>query len=214
MKFRDFLRRQAGRLCVLAGACLSFPAFAVCSGPSGLSTDDVSFNGEIATACHGTVLGNVKPGAIDGLGWGEGWMLLAKDSDKSFASFMGVQFDLDTTGGKSGTWSLSAFDTSGLDGLNVPMELDLVVVLKASNRYAAYFFDDMVLDGSNAGTWSIGFTNHGGQIPGLSYFGLYVRVDEDGGIPSAIPEAKTYAMMLVGLGLVGFMARRRARRRD
>lgn len=208
-----FLRRQAARACALAAAFISLPALAVCSGGAGLSLGDVSFNGESATACHGTVLGNVKAGSIDSLGWGDGWVLLGKDTDKSFASFMGVEFNLDTSGSKSGTWSLSAFDTNGLEGLNVPMELDLVVVLKASNRYATYFFDDMVLDGSNAGTWSIGFTNHGGQVPDLSYFGVYVRIDEDGGIP-AIPEAHTYALMLVGLGLVGLAARRRARRAD
>jgi len=31
----------------------------------------------------------------------------------------------------------------------------------------------------------------------------------DGNIALAVPEAETYAMMLAGLGLVGFMARRR-----
>jgi len=33
----------------------------------------------------------------------------------------------------------------------------------------------------------------------------------DGYIALAVPEAKTYAMMLAGLALVGFMARRNAR---
>jgi hypothetical protein len=33
----------------------------------------------------------------------------------------------------------------------------------------------------------------------------------DGNIALAVPEAETYAMMLAGLGLVGFMARRRTR---
>ncbi len=31
----------------------------------------------------------------------------------------------------------------------------------------------------------------------------------DGNLVLAVPEAETYAMMLAGLGLVGFMARRR-----
>lgn len=206
-----FLRRQAAHLCALVAVFFSLPALAVCSGGSGLALSDVSFNGQFATACHGAVIGNAKADSVDSLGWGDGWTLLGKDSDKSFASFMGVDFQLDASGHKSGSWSLLSTDANGLEGLNLPMELDLVVVLKASNRYAAYFFDDAVLDGSDGGTWSIAFTNHGGQVPGLSYLGLYVRIDEDGGIP-AIPEAHTYALMLVGLGLVGLAARRRARR--
>lgn len=208
-----FLRRQAARACALAAAFFSLPALAVCSGGAGLTLGDVTFNGQLASACHGVVIGNAKAGSVDSLGWGDGWTLLAKDSDKSFASFMGVDFKLDASGHTSGGWSLLATDTNGLEGLNLPMELDLVVVLKASNRYAAYFFDDAVLDGSDGGTWSVAFTNHGGQVPDLSYLGLYVRIDEDGGIP-AIPEAHTYALMLVGLGLVGLAARRRARRGD
>lgn len=64
--------------------------------------------------------------------------------------------------------------------------------------------------GGNDGTWTIAFTNNGGQVPDLSHLSLYTWIDAEGGIPP-IPEAQTYAMMLVGPGLVGFMARRRTR---
>lgn len=64
--------------------------------------------------------------------------------------------------------------------------------------------------GGNDGTWTIAFTNNGGQVPDLSHLSLYTRIDAEGGSPP-IPEAQTYAMMLVGPGLVGFMARRRTR---
>jgi hypothetical protein len=53
----------------------------------------------------------------------------------------------------------------------------------------------------------------GGLYPALRV-GLHVRSFSNGGsesfinIPTPIPEARTYAMMLVGLGLVGFMTRR------
>jgi hypothetical protein len=46
-------------------------------------------------------------------------------------------------------------------------------------------------------------------------FGLHVIAFDNGGSatyinsPTAVPEPSTYAMLLVGLGLVGFMARRR-----
>ena len=196
-------------------AVLSMPAVAAsyCGGSNsdGLSLADMSFNGALATDCYGVVMGNDKLSSINSLAWGNDWTLLTKDESPVPATFMGIAFDLDTTGGKWGSWSLTARDVNGALLLNLPVELDVVAVLKASNRYAVYLFDDAVFDGTDGGTWSIAFQNQGGQLPKLSHMSFYVRIDEDGGIPSAIPEAQTYAMMLVGLGLVGFMARRRAR---
>lgn len=180
-------------------------------GSDGLSLGDMTFNGAAASDCYGVVIGNDKLAAVNSLAWGSDWTLLTKDESMLPATFMGIEFVLGTTGGKSGTWTLTATDLNGGPLLNLPAELDLVAVLKASNRYAAYFFDDAVLDGTDGGTWAIPYVNHGGQIPDLSHLSLYVRIDEDGGVPAAIPEAHTYGMMLVGLGLVGLMARRRAR---
>lgn len=196
-------------------AVLSMPAAAAtyCSGSfaSGLSLQDVTFAGASASDCYGVAPGNDRLSAINTLDWGDDWTLLTKDESQVPVTFMGVEFDLDTQGSKSGSWTLTTRDLDSGSLLNLPMELDVVVVLKASNRYAAYLFDDAVFDGTDGGTWSIAFENRGGQIPDLSHMSFYVRVDEDGGIPAAIPEARTYAMMLVGLGLVAFMARRRAR---
>ena len=196
-------------------AVLSMPAAAAtyCSGSfaSGLSLQDVTFSGAPASDCYGVAPGNDRLSAINTLEWGDGWTLLTKDESQAPVTFMGVEFELDTQGRKSGSWTLATRDLDTGSLLNLPMELDIVVVLKASDRYAAYLFDDAVFDGTDGGTWSIAFENRGGQIPDLSHMSFYVRVDEDGGIAAAIPEARTYAMMLVGLGLVGFMARRRAR---
>jgi hypothetical protein len=196
----------------LASALFVQPAAAAsyCSNGAldGLSLADMTFNGAVATDCYGVVMGNDKLTPINSLAWGNDWTFLAKDESTYPTSFMGVEFALDSSGHTDGSWSLATTDLNGGALLNLPMELDVVAVLKASNRYAVYYFDDVVLDGADGGTWSIAFENHGGQIPHLSHMSFYVRVDEDGGIPSAIPEAQTYAMMLVGLGLVGFMARR------
>jgi len=46
-----------------------------------------------------------------------------------------------------GSWSLAARDVNGASLLDLPVELDVAAVLKASNRYAAYLFDDAVFDG-------------------------------------------------------------------
>lgn len=197
----------------LAAALSAQPAAAAayCSAGTadGLSLADMTFNGALATDCYGVVMGNDKLSAVNSLAWGNDWTLLGKDESMLPAAFMGIAFEAGTSGGRSGTWTLAGTDINGAPLLNLPVELDLVTVLKASNRYTAYFFDDAVLDGTDGGTWSILFMNHGGQIPDLSHLSVYARIDRDGGVPAAIPEAHTYAMMLAGLGLVGFRARRR-----
>jgi len=66
----------------------------------------------------------------------------------------------------------------------------------------------VVVDGSDSGTFSIVFTNKGGNNPDLSHLVVFGR-ESGGGTISAIPEARTYAMLLAGLGLIGFAARRK-----
>jgi hypothetical protein len=52
------------------------------------------------------------------------------------------------------------------------------------------------------------------QYSSLGTYGLYTAFDVTGGITDvtpAVPEPETYAMMLAGLSMVGFLARRRQR---
>lgn len=183
----------------------------------GLSTDDMSFNGLAASDCYGIGMPNDSAAAINGLTAWQGsvgnWALLAKvdpDSSVGTNTLSGIDFTLSASGDTAGTWTLSAADTNGPTYANLPLYMDFVAVLKASNGYAAYFFDDVVVGGSNDGTWTIAFTNNGGQISDLSHLSLYTRLGADGSIPP-IPEAETYATMLAGLGLVGLMVRWRKR---
>ena len=186
------------------------------SNADGLSKDDMSFNAASASDCYGVASGNDNSSAINGLvNWQDpagNWALLAKSDDGGvdYGSLSGIDFTLSATAGTVGTWTLSAVDTNGPAYADLPVSMDFVGVLKGSNRFAAYYFDDVLVGGGNAGTWTITYTNNGGNIPDLSHLSLYTRVDATGGIPP-IPEAETYAMMLVGLGLVGFMVRRRTR---
>lgn len=195
---------------VLATLLAAQPVAAAGACGDGLSLTDVTLNGASASDCYGTIAGNDKLPGINALGWGDDWTFLTKDESTSTATFMGIAYSLDTFGSQSGDWTLTAYDLDAATPLALPVELDVVVVLKASNRYAAYLLDDAVFDGNDGGTWSVAFLNHGGQVPDLSHMSFYVRIDEDGGIPSAIPEASTTAMLLAGLALVGFAARRRA----
>jgi len=77
--------------------------------------------------------------------------------------------------------------------------------LKAANpnRKELFGFD---VDGDGV----IEFDNNGATAGGTSEYGLWTL---QGGTltysVAAVPEAETYAMMLAGLGLVGFMVRRR-----
>jgi hypothetical protein len=79
--------------------------------------------------------------------------------------------------------------------------------MHASNHSGAFLFDDLVLDANLAqdGTWQIKWLNNGGQVPGYSNSSLWVRD------VTPVPEPETYALMLAGLGAVGFVARRRRR---
>lgn len=75
-----------------------------------------------------------------------------------------------------------------------------VIGLKQSTYYSFY-----LVNGGSTGISSIGISSsgiwNGGN--GLSH-AVFV-----GNLTSAVPEADTYAMLLAGLGLVGFVARRR-----
>ncbi|MGZ8260864.1 MAG: FxDxF family PEP-CTERM protein, partial [Caldimonas sp.] len=55
------------------------------------------------------------------------------------------------------------------------------------------------------GTWTIEWLNDGENIPDFSNLTLFARDV----VTTPIPEPETYALLLGGLGLMGFVARRR-----
>lgn len=187
---------------------------------SGLSKDDMTFNALAAADCYGVGAGNDSAAAINGLTeWQDSagqWTLLASSQVEvnggiGYGSLSGLDFTLAATSGTSGSWTLTAVDSNGAAYANLPAVMDFVGVLKAGTGFAAYFFDDVTVGADdNEGTWEIAFTNRRGIVPDLGHLNLYTRIDASGGIPP-IPEAQTYAMMLAGLGLVAFVARRRRR---
>jgi hypothetical protein len=80
-----------------------------------------------------------------------------------------------------------------------------VIGLKQATRYSFYLFD-----GGSAGINSISFDVKGvvdKQTDGLSH-AIYLG----NALTAPVPEPESYALMLAGLGVVGFIARRRARR--
>ncbi len=198
----------------LLGAA-TFSASAMAAACTGVSvgratTADVTLGGDASDKC---IVSTVNPqngnssGFSGAFGTGS-WSLLSKVTGSSVAaahstaSFGGVDYKIDFTENrgttKTGTWTITA---------NKAVTLDLVFAVHASNRSDAFFFNDQVLakNAATAGSWTINWVNNGGQVPGFSNLTIFAR---DSHI-SAVPEADTYAMLLAGLGLVGFVARRR-----
>lgn len=104
---------------------------------------------------------------------------------------------------------------------------DFQIAYNAANLYDINGLTANLYNGSNAsGSWIASLAGSGTDLVndsfGLNAGGSYsIRVSgtpigSAGGMyayafTSTVPEAKTYAMMLAGLALVGFMARRNAR---
>ncbi len=185
---------------------------------AGMTLGDVTFSGNTpstsADDCFGIVSGNDANSDINALigsGWDTGWSLLAKDDkDGSSGSFGGVSFDLTAIGlGQTGgSWTLAAGPASAL-----PLYLDFIAVLKGSNEFALWYFNDVRIGGNDGGDWATVFTNTQDGLQGLSHMSLYVR---QGTRPPEIPPPGTVpepsGLELAALALVAAGAARRRRR--
>lgn len=121
---------------------------------------------------------------------------------------------MDKFGQTSGFKSTGKFDGSYAAGTGVlagqAKALPFYMVTTSSNdnfaksTMTAFGFD---VDGDGV----VEFDNNGAIAGGTSEIGLWTLQDNllTYSVAAAVPEAETYAMMLAGLGLVGFMVRRR-----
>jgi hypothetical protein len=182
------------------GSALAAPCTGSNVGTS--QTSDVTFAGLASDAC--VISGvNAQSGpvgdtsAFDGT-FGGGWSLLGKVTSSIGSSTLdGVTFTwgfLQTTG-TTGTWTLQADQN---------VTADFVFAMHASNNTGSFLFDNQEVFAQAPGTWSIQWVNNGGNNPDFSNLTLFAR-----DITTAVPEPETYALMLAGLGVMGFVARRR-----
>jgi len=180
-------------------------SFAFYSNAMSCTVSDVTFEGDDANSCMGPIDGNDNAGNIGYVGFD----FLVKD-ESSPDTYMGIEFSLTgiTGGDTSGVLELAWTDVG--DPLNLPLTMDLVFVLKASDAFASYLFEGIGLapapDNSGSGTWLISFENNGGQIPGMSHGSVYGKVVDTPDTPLSEPLTLGY----LGMGLLaGFVARRR-----
>lgn len=211
-----FARKFAGKLALTAGCMLLAASAFGATGIGNATADDVTLDAQDSDAFVFTSAWNPSAGpagdtsgfgtAFDSLGAGA-WSLLGKyDSGpgSGFSLTSSLDFTFDVGDGKSGTWSIR--NTSA----TLPVALDLVLALKAGDGAGAFLFNNQSLAAGQTldGTWRIEWFTGGNEAsPDFSNLALFGR-DMDG-IAPAVPEPSEYAMLLAGLGVIGYWARRR-----
>ena len=110
----------------------------------------------------------------------------------------------------------TTFDLGGLD----PATAYFTGRFAADNRAAAYLNNALIGNATSFDAWSEFSSGTGNFVAGINTItfnvvndggpsGLRVEFLESGEAVAAVPEPETYALMLAGLGALGFVARRR-----
>ena len=201
-----------------------------CYSSSNLSSDifntsNVTFRGEMADACAGIFSGNdlgrngngpemlMNAFGIDVVG--DLWGLLLESSESSSGNVDGydAMFILDDIAPEqtSGTWSLS------WTGNDLPLELDIAVVIKASTNWVAYLFEDELFDdlsSSASGTWQSVIFNNNNNVQALSHLSVYfsdVGIPQEQIPPNEVQVSSPTPLALLGIGLIslGMLHRRK-----
>jgi hypothetical protein len=150
---------------------------------------DTTFATLSSIACEGSFVGNINGSAseitaIDGF-FGASFTYAGKSDDPSFGPFT----------------SNPTVSVGGTLTFDAPISGEFVIGLKAADNFSYYLFDALSPISSLTFSSTAGIAENKRGIPqDLSHAALYV---------TAVPEPETYALMIVGLGLLGWTARRR-----
>jgi len=160
------------------------------NGSTGSQTFSATFNADPGFVFTGVSLGF------------EGWSFSNPDN-----SWVKLFLNWDVLAGsdsKSGSWEFqpSGPTQGGGGGLGLPIPGSIVALGNVSSFTVEF----------EASIWAGGpgsFGDGKGAGLGFSQFGVNTVYTEGTPVTTPVPEPETYAMMLAGLGLLGFMARRR-----
>jgi hypothetical protein len=186
------------KLKIIAAATLSLAAMGANAALTSAGTPicaltDVSPG---ASACSGSWVGNDKNQQAD---------VFAALNVMSAGTWINAGASDDAGNGPFTSNSASNTGTLTFDS---PVSGTFAVAVKAANNFSLYVWNNVsnvaLFDFSTAGV----SVNTGGVPNGLSHASLYVKE----GQVTVVPEPSTYALVLAGLGMMGLVARRRARK--
>ncbi|MES3012594.1 MAG: PEP-CTERM sorting domain-containing protein [Pseudomonadota bacterium] len=176
----------------VALSALSFSASAALTSTS--PACNVSILNPSYTACGGSFAGNNSNQTTDVLAYiSSTWGLTTTSLGQS------------DTAGTFGPFTSNEMGATGTLTFDTPQDGAFVLSLKAGDQFSLYYYN-----GVGAAITSISYTTLGvntnvqGIGNGLSHATLY-----GSSVTPPVPEPETYALMLAGLGVVGFMANRR-----
>ena len=193
MKFQSSILLPAiTTLCVLVSGAVhaAKPASSVICSDSTSTTGNAGY-----VECQGSITGNIAPGQVNTATFaGYDTFDLVGTSDDASAG----PFSVDVSGYASGTLS---FDTV--------QKGYFVLGIKGGPTFSLYLFNGGTDGISTLSFDTLGISKGNGSAgPGLSHFALFTA---PAGPVASIPEPNVGAMILAGLGVVGFVVSRNRR---
>lgn len=184
----------------------------------GLGADALSYGNGINPQSQGPKGGSIVFGpAFAATGSGAWTRLAAFDvtADNGFtlgSSALGTSLTMsfDQLTGRNGTWTLTNNDRAH------DLQMDLVFALHTGGGSGAWLFDDQLIGAGKtlSGLWALNLLNNGGSFSGysnLTIFGRNALITpvKPGPLESHVPEPAGWAMLALGLGLMGALRRKR-----
>ena len=192
-------------IALFAHHAVAGPAY--CSGSaSAINTHAATYNGASASDCYGLSQSNLSGNALvnyangSAVLWGGDWSFLAAAG--SAGQIAGIDFDLAANlGQRNGHWLLELSNPNAL-APQLPLVMDLLVVMKGGNQQGFWYFADVSVDGNDSGSWQSVFANKQGHLLPVNQLQLLYRDVRHAAVTVPAPAAfGLTVLLLLGLGL-------------